>query len=150
MIDLHIEYTATKFGCDRWFDVRGTLDSWRSDIQKSKEDSFITPSEANTMFQQIQEIENQDPSQDSIHLLFWDQKELSKFFDGNPSTVIGISPSFQNFWSIIWVEFINHLKTEIKDNTKPECPECENPYPHIYTSGSAHCEECDHYWQPQF
>lgn len=29
-----------------------------------------------------------------------------------------------------------------KKNLKKACPNCENPYPHLYANGSGHCEEC--------
>ena len=27
------------------------------------------------------------------------------------------------------------------------CPECGNPYPHLYRDNTYHCNECEHSWE---
>ena len=110
LVDLHIEYTATKFGCGNWFDAATTTARYRSDITRALAKNEIT---ANTAHYIRQEIENLECVREhEFYHVCSDQKRLLKFYGGEPPMATGIEPGFRKFWEMFWIPFCAQLRTE--------------------------------------
>jgi len=109
-----IDYAASKFGADRWFDLEGTIRMYKSQILNDRRIDCIEEKQAREIFNAIKEIEeNCGHSIDSFQYEAQQRDVFMRHWDYCPDVHYGISPQFRNFWKEIWPVFIQELKTEL-------------------------------------
>lgn len=111
-----IDYAASKFGANRWFDHDKTINRYKRDLLEYRRNSDITADEAREAYDAIKELEDDGYcNNDQVFLeRAMSNDALVKVFDyeGLASVVYDITPQFRKFWDTAWQVFLNELKAE--------------------------------------
>ncbi len=109
-----IDYVASKFGADRWFDFDQTIKSYKNQVLHDRRSGYCNCDEARGIFDAIKTIEtNSSNNIDSFVYEVQNNDVFMKFCDYQPDITYTISPQFKNFWNELWPIFIKELKNEI-------------------------------------
>lgn len=108
---LNIDYVASKFGADGWFDLEKTLKDFKERIKEFGGDKEWTK-------EALKEIDfldrNSSCKEECIHLLMTDCPKIMEMYDGMPElSSNNNNPLFIRFWNELWPVFIQELRTEL-------------------------------------
>ncbi|NDW19455.1 hypothetical protein D0T53_11120 [Dysgonomonas sp. 216] len=111
---LEMEYTATKFGADDWFDLDATLKSMRSQIKYHQKEWGLSKADAKELFDEVDSLEDCSSVHEYHHKVWNDCDKLYSFFDAADFTCTkDVTPQFKRFWVEAWSVFINQIKEEL-------------------------------------
>lgn len=114
LIKIGIDYAASKFRQDDWFDYDGTINRYKSSIIVARMQEHLDYKEARKMYDEIKEIENEcSHFEDQFIAAICEKKTLMSYFDHCPELSRDISPQFKRFWKMVWPVFIEELKKEL-------------------------------------
>lgn len=108
---ISIDYAATKFGADQWFDHEATIRRFKLDVIDYRRREFIDAKTARKLWNEIVRMEDHPNEQEFIHVM-WEQKHLMAFYDHCPDLTKDITPQFKKFWATVWQVFLQQLKVE--------------------------------------
>jgi len=110
---IEMDYLSRKFGQSDWFDLDATINNLKSRIFE------YTDSKDKQIRQELlDELSNLEESS-SIEEFICKMNNstlILQMEDYNPHVYKTINPVFKNFWTHIWIPFINELKKENKNN----------------------------------
>lgn len=104
-------YAASKFGEAKHFMLDETIKSYKISVIESRRTLQIEADLAKILWRDIEKLDSS--GEDGFYLTMMSECDaLFKFFDYTPSTITGISPAFEKFWTMVWPVFVQHLKAE--------------------------------------
>jgi hypothetical protein len=112
LIDLNLEYTADKFGADRWFDLESTLKTYKNRVLEIRKEERMGADVAREIWTQIQELEDCSNISE-FEARMWDKSKLMWMYDHCPDINYDITPQFKKFWKTVWPIFIDAIMAEI-------------------------------------
>ena len=111
-----IDYAASKFGANRWFDFDKTISGWKLQVIEYRRQGDLEETEARDIYDEIKELEEDgDYNNDRMFIEQAMGKDaMVKFFDydGLCSVVYDITPQFRKFWQTAWRVFLSELRKE--------------------------------------
>jgi hypothetical protein len=109
LISLNIDYVASKFGADGWFDLDKTVAGFKEVINEC---GFSDDDRAKALEEVKMLYDNSSCKEECVQLLVNDCPKIMEVYDGMPDIATNINPSFRRFWNELWPVFVNELKNE--------------------------------------
>jgi len=117
LIGLDIHYVAGKFGCSNWFDIEKTISEYTAVITENINDAYLSKDDGEEALEEVKSL-SACANQEEFFRELGNCSQIMRLYDHCPGVIYGINPAFRNFWTLIWPEFINEIKCEIKEQNK--------------------------------
>lgn len=115
---INMGYAAGKFGCDRWFDLDGTVKWMQRDIAERRKQGDCSNKAARKAWESVTSASN-DCCDDSrvfqellAHSDDWIDIWGGDWIDAT-SIRTDVDPCFRKFWDTTWQEFTRHILSEL-------------------------------------
>lgn len=109
--EINIDYCATKFGANKWFDLDKTVAGLKeriSDFSESK-------SQKKNLLKELKTLANVSCLEEFIQVA-QECNAIMYMEDYMPDVVYSIEPGFKRFWNEIWPVFLEELQKESSKN----------------------------------
>ncbi|TGE29766.1 hypothetical protein [Hymenobacter metallicola] len=107
------DYAASKFGAERWINVKATVKQYKQDLIEARREEALTQDEARQIYDEITELEHE--SNNSIVAAIQATTHLESFLydtSGIPELSYEDNPHFRHFWEELWPVLLAEFKKE--------------------------------------
>jgi len=114
LIGLGIDYSANKFGCNKYFDLEVNIKNVKNHVIEMRKENFITKDQARKLFDEIKELDVDGiPDANSFYVTINNTQHLREmYYSGDFDIVTSTDPGYEQFWKNVWPVFITELQNE--------------------------------------
>lgn len=106
-----IEYAASKFRQDSWFDHEGTMKRFREDAAQSRREGSLSREKFKEIRRELKWLEDEH-HESGFNLALAQCPAIMRYYDHIPDFRYTITPQFRYFWKTVWPLLLAEFEKE--------------------------------------